>query len=136
HLGQIIRMRGKLEVLANAPERLERVRLRDDVQLAADGKQHVAQSEWLEVPGGPTGGASHTFRNRADLALVARKQRKDAIGFAEIHPLENDRGRAVEPLACHLGIIPGSGSITIRPRLGSISLTTSLIAGTRIRSEE
>ena len=103
HLGQVVGVGGQDEVFADGPEGFEGVGLRDDVELAADGEHHVAQGEGLEVAGRAAGRAAHAFGDRANLADVARIERDDAVGFAQVHALEDDRRGAVQALARHAG---------------------------------
>ena len=101
HFGQVIRVRGQLEVLADLPEGFERVRLRDHVQLAADGEHHVAQGEGLEVACRTAGGAANALGDRANLANIAGKKGNDAVRLAQVRTLQDHRGGAVQAAAGH-----------------------------------
>ena len=68
----------------------ERHRLRDDVEAAADGQLQVGDHERLEPPAEPRRGAPHALRDRAHLAVLAREQRDDAVGLAQLMGAEDD----------------------------------------------
>src|SRR5262249_32230217 len=97
-LREVVRVCGQVEVLADRSKGFERVHLGDDVEFAANREEHIAQGERLEVSRRPRGAASYTPGDRADLADLAREQRDDAIRFAEVSALEDDRGRAIQTL--------------------------------------
>ncbi len=143
-LDQVVAVGGEQDVLAHVTEGGHRVGLRDHVELAADGELNVGQGEQLEVAGAAAGGAADPLGDGAELAVLPRVERQDAVGLAQVHALQDDALSAVQALPAHAKIVayprrrlrggsgsrPGMASITTRPCSGSIDFTTWLMAGT------
>ncbi len=81
-LQRIVGLRRAPEILTDGTERLARLGLGDDVQLAAMRELQRAQAKQLQVSAETTGWAPHALRDGAQLAVVWRVQGEDPIRLA------------------------------------------------------
>ena len=89
-------------VLADpAPERPERLGLRDDVEVAARAQLQVDVHERLEPRPEPRRRAAHALADRTDLAVRPGQEGDDAVGLPQLVGAQDDRLVAVEAHRAH-----------------------------------
>ena len=88
----------RIEVAADGQVRVLRLRASDHVELAPAGQHQLGATEVLEVGPETTERTPRALGDHAELAVLSRVKRQDAVGLAEIHPAEHDGFAAIESL--------------------------------------
>jgi hypothetical protein len=90
-LRRVVGETGPPQVLAKANERVYRLYLRNDIEVASTGEHDLGVREELEVTAKTTRWAANTLGDRAHLAGVGRIQSNDPISFAKVMATQNNR---------------------------------------------
>ena len=88
----------RIEVAADGQVRVLRLGAGDHVELAPSGQHQLGATEVLEVRSQATERTPRALGDHAQLAVLPRVKRQDAVGLAEIHPAEHDGFAAIESL--------------------------------------
>src|SRR5207237_9622447 len=100
---------GGPEVVAQADERVDRLDLGDDVEVAAVGEHELATGQQVEVAAEAAAGPPHALGDDADLAVVERVEGQDLVGLAEVAALQDDGLGPVDARLAELFVIVGAG---------------------------
>ena len=87
-----------IQIVADGQVRILRLRARDHVELAPAGQHQPGTTEVFEVRTEAAERTPRAFGDHAELAVLSRVKRQDAVGLAEIHPAEDDGFAAIESL--------------------------------------
>src|SRR5437762_2270397 len=117
-------------LVALAHERVDRLDLGHDVEVAAVGEHELAAGQQVEVAAQAAAGPSHALGNDADLAVVERVEGQDLVGLAEVAALEDDGLGSVDPRLAHMfGIVVAGSAATQRERERVVKEPAALRAG-------
>ena len=109
HLAQVPGGGGRLEAVAQVEPGLAHAGLRDHVEGARTGHLELQLGERLEGPAQPARRPPHALGDEAELAVVRREDRQDAVGLAQVEAPEHDRGGPVQAWRRHPPSLPCAG---------------------------